>query len=230
MNRIGLIDVDGHSGFPNLALMKLSSWHKSIGDSVDLAMMKRERPVTGTNTFTTTRERRIKMSKFKKGDIVRITVKERQEYWNSAGKMDKYIGMLVVVDGVSQTDESFFVYDDTDGNRWCFQSEEAELVYSPSDRYEDGLNDAWEAAKRICLSTRDGGWPLEYLWKMFGTKSCRKVLMRRSPKEAIKILAAYKQDVKDEKARKELQDLIDRFGKDTIYAIVKDMAQENEKD
>lgn len=31
---IGLIDVDGHN-FPNLALMKLSSWHKARGDSVE---------------------------------------------------------------------------------------------------------------------------------------------------------------------------------------------------
>lgn len=32
--KIGLIDVDGH-GFPNLALMKLSAWHKAQGDSVE---------------------------------------------------------------------------------------------------------------------------------------------------------------------------------------------------
>jgi radical SAM superfamily enzyme YgiQ (UPF0313 family) len=32
---IGLIDVDGHSGFPNLALMKLSRFHKQIGDQVE---------------------------------------------------------------------------------------------------------------------------------------------------------------------------------------------------
>lgn len=31
---IGLIDVDGH-GFPNLALMKLSAWHKLQGDTVE---------------------------------------------------------------------------------------------------------------------------------------------------------------------------------------------------
>lgn len=31
---IGLIDVDGHH-FPNLALMKLSAWHKLQGDTVD---------------------------------------------------------------------------------------------------------------------------------------------------------------------------------------------------
>lgn len=32
--KIGLIDVDGHN-FPNLALMKISSYHKSIGDQVE---------------------------------------------------------------------------------------------------------------------------------------------------------------------------------------------------
>lgn len=32
--RVGLIDADGHN-FPNLALMKLSAYHKDIGDSVE---------------------------------------------------------------------------------------------------------------------------------------------------------------------------------------------------
>lgn len=32
--KIGLIDVDGHN-FPNLALMKISSYHKSLGDEVE---------------------------------------------------------------------------------------------------------------------------------------------------------------------------------------------------
>lgn len=32
--KIGLIDVDGHN-FPNLALMKISSWHKAQGDDVE---------------------------------------------------------------------------------------------------------------------------------------------------------------------------------------------------
>ena len=32
--KIGLIDVDGHN-FPNLALMKLSAYHKAKGDEVD---------------------------------------------------------------------------------------------------------------------------------------------------------------------------------------------------
>ena len=32
--RIGLVDIDGHN-FPNLALMKISSYHKALGDSVE---------------------------------------------------------------------------------------------------------------------------------------------------------------------------------------------------
>ena len=32
--KIGLIDVDGHN-FPNLALMKISAYHKAKGDNVN---------------------------------------------------------------------------------------------------------------------------------------------------------------------------------------------------
>lgn len=34
--KIGLVDVDGHH-YPNLALMKLSAWHKAQGDLVEFA-------------------------------------------------------------------------------------------------------------------------------------------------------------------------------------------------
>lgn len=34
--KIGLLDIDGHN-FPNLALMKISAYHKSVGDSVEFA-------------------------------------------------------------------------------------------------------------------------------------------------------------------------------------------------
>ncbi len=35
--QIGLIDVDGHN-FPNLALMKISAWHKAQGDNVEMCI------------------------------------------------------------------------------------------------------------------------------------------------------------------------------------------------
>ena len=33
--RVGLVDVDGTGRFPNIALMKISAWHKAQGDSVE---------------------------------------------------------------------------------------------------------------------------------------------------------------------------------------------------
>lgn len=36
--KVGLLDVDGHN-FPNLALMKISAWHKQQGDHVEFATM-----------------------------------------------------------------------------------------------------------------------------------------------------------------------------------------------
>ena len=34
--KIGMLNVDGHSDFPPLALMKLSAWHKQQGDEVEI--------------------------------------------------------------------------------------------------------------------------------------------------------------------------------------------------
>lgn len=54
---IGLHDADGHSGFPNLALMKLSAWHKAQGDEVSWWMPEQEYDkVYSSKVFTFTPE------------------------------------------------------------------------------------------------------------------------------------------------------------------------------
>ena len=50
MANIGLIDIDSHSNFPNLALMKLSAWHKEQGDKVFL--LKADDVLLGNSLFT----------------------------------------------------------------------------------------------------------------------------------------------------------------------------------
>lgn len=35
--KIGLVDVDGHN-FPNIALMKIASWHRQHGDMAEWAL------------------------------------------------------------------------------------------------------------------------------------------------------------------------------------------------
>ena len=50
--RVGLIDVDGHH-FPNLALMKLSAWHKANGDHVEMVFpLSRYDRVYASKVFT----------------------------------------------------------------------------------------------------------------------------------------------------------------------------------
>lgn len=53
--RIALVDVDGHH-FPNLALMKLSAWHKAAGHEVDWYKMVLFRPdrIYASKVFTFT--------------------------------------------------------------------------------------------------------------------------------------------------------------------------------
>ena len=55
--RIGLVDVDGHN-FPNLALMKLSAWHKCRGDTVEFAdpAVRRYDKVYMSKVFTFSRD------------------------------------------------------------------------------------------------------------------------------------------------------------------------------
>jgi len=52
--KIGLIDVDGKSNYPNLALMKLSAWHKNKNDSVEFYGIERCDTVYMSKVFTFT--------------------------------------------------------------------------------------------------------------------------------------------------------------------------------
>lgn len=55
--KIALVDVDGHN-FPNLALMKLSAWHKSRGDSVEWydPLFSRPDRIYASKVFTFTQD------------------------------------------------------------------------------------------------------------------------------------------------------------------------------
>jgi hypothetical protein len=53
--RIGLIDADGHNGFPNLALMKLAGFHRANGDKVEFVdFLQRYDRVYQSKVFTFT--------------------------------------------------------------------------------------------------------------------------------------------------------------------------------
>ena len=44
--------------------------------------------------------------------------------------------------------------------------------------YEDGLNDAWECARKLILIKREGGLSMEEIEKIFGDTTCRANIIR----------------------------------------------------
>ena len=64
-----------------------------------------------------------------------------------------------------------------------------------SDGYNSGLNDAWEAAKRICLPEEDGGFSIKELREIFGSVYTAKALKSNTASEAITKIREF-----DEKA------------------------------
>lgn len=66
--KIGLIDVDGHN-FPNLALMKISAYHKSLGDSVEWAGIGHYDRTYMSKVFTFSPDYQLGLGSY--GEIVR---------------------------------------------------------------------------------------------------------------------------------------------------------------
>ena len=68
------------------------------------------------------------------------------------------------------------------------------------DIYQRGLDDAWEAARKIVLSPDEGGTSLPDLFAIFGDGSMQRVFRSYSASEAIEKLKAYeeKQKANDE--------------------------------
>lgn len=58
--------------------------------------------------------------------------------------------------------------------------------------YENGLNDAWEAAKNIFLALDDGGFTREHLNKIFGTRDEYCILKNTPVREAVNKINAWK--------------------------------------
>lgn len=58
MAKIGLVDVDSHN-FPNLALMKISKYHKNIGDSVSFVTIGNYDKIYMSKVFSFTKNHRL---------------------------------------------------------------------------------------------------------------------------------------------------------------------------
>lgn len=64
-------------------------------------------------------------------------------------------------------------------------------IFSISKTYEDGLNDAWELARKLVLVQDDGGYAISEIRNIFGTSNECKILRELSVQEAFEKLEAY---------------------------------------
>ena len=64
--------------------------------------------------------------------------------------------------------------------------------------YQRGLDDAWEAAKKVVLSPDEGGTSLQDLFAMFGNGSMQSVFRNYSASEAIAKQKAYEEKQKED--------------------------------
>ncbi len=62
-----------------------------------------------------------------------------------------------------------------------------------SSEYQRGLEDAWEAARKIALGLNDGGFSTHYLKEVFGSISFQYAFKNYSASEAIEKLKAYEE-------------------------------------
>lgn len=76
-------------------------------------------------------------------------------------------------------------------------------------QYQKGAEDAWDAAKKIALFTKDGGLSIDELQDVFGTGNYIEILMKSDPLEAIEKIQKLQFKVGDE--------VKDKFG---FYAVV----------
>lgn len=60
-----------------------------------------------------------------------------------------------------------------------------DVLHTPDELYNRGLNDAWELAKKIILLMEDGGYSCEELENIFGYRDFESILKAFTPQEAL---------------------------------------------
>ena len=101
-----------------------------------------------------------------------------------------------------------------------------------ADAYQDGLRDAWWAAKRIVLGANRGGLTYEELNSIFGTpcdgiNTTFGVLTHYSADEAVELISHYEEQAKkDVRDLQKVKALADEIGIHRLYSIAKEIRGE----
>lgn len=69
-----------------------------------------------------------------------------------------------------------------------------DVLHTPDEAYNKGLNDAWELANKIAINSDDGGYTAKELEEMFGTIFPDEVFADFTPQEALAKAKAYEDE------------------------------------
>lgn len=89
----------------------------------------------------------------------------------------------------------------------------ANIAVGLAEAYNQGLNDAWELARKIVLDVSKGGIPERNMRSMFGEKwTVSDILKNYTPQEALAKLEAYEKEI-------EVGDVVRLKGSDKEYVV-----------
>lgn len=83
-----------------------------------------------------------------------------------------------------------------------------------TEKYEQGLNDAWELARKIAVNPVDGGYSISELRDIFGIKSITNIICDLTAKEAISKIEDY------ENKEIKVGDVVENSGIEAIVTAV----------
>ena len=89
--------------------------------------------------------------------------------------------------------------------------------------YQSGLNDAWEAARKICLNESDGGLSAITVHDIFNTEHYRDALRDYTPAKAIEKIRQYEQKKEQEQEQIQVGDEIEAVSGKAVVVYVDDI-------
>jgi hypothetical protein len=114
------------------------------------------------------------------------------------------------------------------GNEYISTDVKDDVLHPTDELYNKGLNDAWELAKKIEISSYDGGYTGKELMEMFGTISFNKIFADLTPQEALAKVKEYEErneikvgDVVKSKSSN-IERIVTRVTETNIYFLFRD--------
>lgn len=140
---------------------------------------------------------------------IQNNIREIKSTWGNTVMMLDNIKSALKADRQKAIDDAY-----DRGYKECFSEHKFDVPCSLCDDYERGLNDAWDAARKINMVVDDGGLSSSTLMQVFGTSSNCAIMRTFTVKEAIAKIKAHEAEKDEIRVGDEMKQVTDS-GKET---------------